>query len=597
MSTGPEPVRTRFAAPSAIAIRVLLFALGSLPFLVPVHLRPITSFYGEWLAGVLGLALFAAVLVARRGRTLPLPWMLWLPATLLAVIGLQLAVGRVYFAQQALIHASYLLLAGIAMSSGRAAVEELGATAASAALAAGIAVGALLQAAVGALQFQQMVLPGWTTPLEGSHSVYGNLGQPNLLGDYLWLGIASLALLFVRRTIGGASMLAGSVALMVVAPLTGSRSALLYPVALGAIGMLMLRRARADSSALGTSRIYMVLVPVALALAFAVGALSALMLADGGNAIGRVVAAAATPGSEGIRIALLATGITASLATPWLGGGVGAVPLQSLEFAPRGGELVAFGIAEHYHNLPLNWMAEFGIPATSVSIALCAALVLTLVRRRPSAEVLWSLAVFAIVGIHSMLEYPLWHAFFVVPIALLAGAASPSRAGLRLGGTMLVALGGALLLGANLLHQMRIDHGALARVSHLVPAGPGAEEIWRRHVDDLLLVHRASLFSPYVSGMLVVAFDIGRQRIDDKSALCESAIRFSPAPEVLFKCAMNDALAGAVERARHRLRLAVAAFPAEAKLWRPRLEGMAVEHVELRQLADLLPAPQPLAAD
>lgn len=581
-----------FAAPARLAMRTLLFALGSLPFLVPLHLRPITSFYGEWLAGMLAVILFAVTLATRRGRALPLPWMLLLPACLLAVIGIQLALGRIHFPQQALIHASYLLLAGIAMIAGRVAVEDLGVTPATLALAGGLATGALLQAAIGALQIQDVVISGWTTPLDSGHRVYGNLGQYNLLADYLWLGLVALVLLHARRAIGATSLLAGTLALLVAAPLTGSRSALLYPLVAGLVGMLMLRRSAHDTAALRAARRLAAMAPIALAIALATGALTARIQPDGGDSAGRFMSDATTPGSESIRVALLRTGIAATRAAPWLGSGVGAVPLQTLEHAPRGPDSVAYGVAEHLHNLPLNWMVEFGVPATLVALALTAGLLLALVRAPASAEGHWALAVLAIVGAHGMLEYPLWHAFFLVPVALIAGAGSPSRAALRLRAPMLMALGVAVALGLNLLAQLRADHAALARVSHLAPAGPRAEEIWRRHVEDLLLIHRSSLFSPYVAGMLAVTFDIDRERLPEKAALCAAAIHFSPAPEVLFKCAMVDALGGDAERARHRLRLAVAAFPAEAKGWRQRLAPLSGDYPELRALETLLPGPE-----
>jgi len=76
-------------------------------------------------------------------------------------------------------------------------------------------------------------------------------------------------------------------------------------------------------------------------------------------------------------------------------------------------------ILDNAHNLPLHLAVELGLP---VALLLCGALVGWLVRHRPWREAVperqlaW--AVLAVIGLHSLLEYPLWYGQFQVAALL-----------------------------------------------------------------------------------------------------------------------------------------------------------------------------------
>ena len=90
----------------------LLALMVSGPFLLPFHTEPITSFWNEWWAGVLGLGAIATGLVAARDR-LSLPPLLIVLALLLATLLLQFGLGRLVFPQIGLLYAIYLIWAGL----------------------------------------------------------------------------------------------------------------------------------------------------------------------------------------------------------------------------------------------------------------------------------------------------------------------------------------------------------------------------------------------------------------------------------------------------------------------------------------------------
>ncbi len=80
--------------------------------------------------------------------------------------------------------------------------------------------------------------------------------------------------------------------------------------------------------------------------------------------------------------------------------------------------------ADNAHNLPLHLAVELGLPFTLVWLSLLAWLVL---RHKPwhvrAPEPLLGWGVLLVIGLHSLLEYPLWYAPFQIAAGLSAGMA------------------------------------------------------------------------------------------------------------------------------------------------------------------------------
>jgi O-antigen ligase len=102
---------------------------------------------------------------------------------------------------------------------------------------------------------------------------------------------------------------------------------------------------------------------------------------------------------------------------PWRGWGWGRLDYAhyiTLYDGPR-----FCDILDNAHNLPLHLAVELGVPVTLV---LCGLLVAWVVRSRPWAEtdatrrMAWT--VLAVVGVHSLLEYPLWYGPFQMAVGL-----------------------------------------------------------------------------------------------------------------------------------------------------------------------------------
>lgn len=541
-----------------------LFLLASLPFLIPLHIRPITTFYGEWWAAVLALALLTVVIARQlRAGRFSLPTICLLPTIFLVAISLQFIDGRIYFPQQGVIYALYLLLAAGAMIAGHLLVRDFGESKLAQSLAAGFVVGALLQGVPSVLQLQGLTLSGWTTPLAPGYSMYGNLGQQNHLAHVFWLGMASLLWLQWQKHVATTVSILAGITLLLLSPFTSSRSVYLYPAALFLITLMLWPGLRA----LPHGRRIVILCTLLLPTTWVFNQISATfpVYSSGlkASSADRLIYSLREPNSQSVRLALIRVGLAATEAAPWLGNGVGSVPLSSLKRAAAGQFDGAMQVAEHFHNIVVNWLAEFGIPVTILALLVLAAWLLRLLRNPLSPERWWAIAMLSVTSVHSLLEYPLWHSYFLVPAALLLGAFSATGPQLRLTALTKPALLAAGLLAAFSLHTLRDDHLRLARVIHIVPSGPQAQEIWRAHIKDLLVLHKQSMFAPYVNGMLVVAMDLDRIQIENKQQLCDAALHFSPAPSVLFKCATISVLAGNTSAGEDLLRRSLFAFPAE----------------------------------
>jgi O-antigen ligase len=111
-------------------------------------------------------------------------------------------------------------------------------------------------------------------------------------------------------------------------------------------------------------------------------------------------------------------------AHPWTGVGVGAYNFI-WSMTPFPGRPVAF--YDHSHNVVLQLAVESGVPMALVILGCTLA---ALWMARPALTVAdddtargarTALFMLVMVGVHSLLEYPLWYVYFLLPAAMLAG--------------------------------------------------------------------------------------------------------------------------------------------------------------------------------
>jgi O-antigen ligase len=157
------------------------------------------------------------------------------------------------------------------------------------------------------------------------------------------------------------------------------------------------------------------------------------------------------------------------------------------------------GFTDHAHNLLLHVLAEFGLMGFLLLGAFVVLWVVGLLRQPRTPAHWWIWAIVVVLGVHSMLEYPLWYTFFLGIAAVILGLAEPRVLPLRRPEGELVACSwspagaGWLVTG-----QLFSDYLVLVNFLAFRCCMHASAELNQRAADALLEIHRGSLPGQYV---------------------------------------------------------------------------------------------------
>jgi O-antigen ligase len=353
-------------------------------------------------AALLGALLLVAASAFAAPVWAALPWSLALPA-----------LGMI---------AAAMLVAGLAAALQR---SGLGGDA-FAAFCIGLAVAGVASALVG---FVQVYAPQWADGTWiavsglGDRAV-GNLRQPNHQSSLLlWSMIATLWLAESGRL---PRRLAPLLLLLLLAgvTLTASRTGMVGAGLLALWGLVDRRLSRA-------ARVQLWLAPLAY---WACYELYAVIAHQQAAVFGGEVQLQKSDISSS-RFGIWANTLALIAAHPWAGVGFGEFNFAwSLNAFP--GRPIAF--FDHTHNLPLHLAVELGVPLATLVIALLLFALWRAWRDSLSGAAndiamrRAALAMVVMISLHSLLEYPLWYAYFLLPAAfafgLAVGGPAPERA-------------------------------------------------------------------------------------------------------------------------------------------------------------------------
>jgi hypothetical protein len=184
-------------------------------------------------------------------------------------------------------------------------------------------------------------------------------------------------------------------------------------------------------------------------------------------------------------------------------------------------------------------------------------------------------------GLHSMVEFPLWYSTFLGLFALLFGLLSPASAELRMNalrrGALVAVLGAASLVAGKALGDYRAFEQWFLRLEAEGTRGSLAEI---KGVDALLAQQGDSLFAPYFERLLSAVLLVDEEGLADKLALNSQVLRLYPVPSVVERQIELLALAGRVEEAARMLRAAARIYPEWTASLLPVLERLARERPE-----------------
>ncbi len=307
-------------------------------------------------------------------------------------------------------------------------------------LVAGLLAAAVISAVLGVLQYLGLAreLSPWVNqPLKGD--AFANLRQRNQFASLTSLGLVALLGWVAARAKSHSmtpkcwalafavlNVLAAGVACSVSR--TGAVQWALVGVLMAAWGW---RSAKRDA-ALGKGLVWLALAaPVLVAVWSVVMPWLALQTTGewGASMILRVTGQAQDYAACGGRRVLWANVLTMIAQHPWLGWGWGETDYA--HFMTGYSSMRFCDMLDNAHDFPLHLALEFGVPFALAVLALIGAWIL---RRTPWREqhawrvMAWCLMV--VVGLHSLLEYPLWYGPFQMTLGLAIGLlwAAPNAA-------------------------------------------------------------------------------------------------------------------------------------------------------------------------
>lgn len=545
-----ESVALGAAMPLRARIALMLLAMmSSIPFLIPHHLNPITSFFNEWVAVALGLLATASLLLSPRSwQPLRVPLITLVPLALGLIAALQVATGKSVYWQHHMLVGLYLLWATLMMVLGSVLKEEVGLGRVAPVLAWALVLAGIVSAAIVGFQVAG-IESAWIMAISGKQ-YSANLGQANHLANLLGLALASLAYLGVTRRLPVSIAAPAGTVLLAALALTGSRSGWLY---LGILLVLALFWCRRQPQGRG---IPLVVTAVAAFMAFAaLQLLIPALLADHAPLMpAEKVVAAAEGGS--VRLQLLEVAWRTFLTSPWLGVGFGQFAWNDFLLA----EAIQHnaGRTTHAHNLFAHLLAETGVAGLLVVVGGFATWLWRSRQSTWSSERWWMLTLLGVMFVHSLLEYPLWYAYFLGLAAFLLGAADEKPREFRFSPGPVVGLA-MTAFGVFCLANIGQQYLHIERWYQM-----GRKQLAAEAVERLPDMRRRGLLTPYLDHVLVRILPDSPQFLHDKLVLNTRVIRFLPDRQDVYQHAALLAHNGHMEEARVQLRRALARHPEEA---------------------------------
>jgi len=553
----------------------LLFA----SFTYPPHFHPYRTYFQDAF-GIFSVILCIGYMACNSKATLRIPNAVIVPLALIVVIAVQTWNGFILYRIDMVFPVIYLICFAIALICGATlAMQEDGLKS----LAFTFAWTFILIGVLSVLMQQvQVINLDWTPfldPLSFTDTLrpYANVAQPNLLALLLCFSLISVWFVYLHFKLRYWAAFCIAVLLLWGLALTQSRIAwIILPL------FLIICWRQPPHTARVSRLVLILLITLFAGFIFLVPVVFDLL----GIAAQSVHERA---GQTTVRLILWQQAWQMSLTHPWFGVGW-------FQFGPTQVATASFFAPAEYsefaHNTLLNFAAEIGWPLTLLlSAGVIYWIYLCCIRRWDNLCVRYIGLMLVAISVHSMVEFPLWHGFVLMPFGVMVGALHVERIGwenLFVGRKWLLAFSvtAAVLFGGITWDYMRVVDGftALKWIQEGKKTGVGS-------IDR----PEFTLFSQYYDYFHLIKIDVnpGMSK-EDMKFLERVALRNGFTP-ILGRLAIAAANNGRPAEALQALiviqRLDGVDYPAVYENWR----GYAAGSVALYGgIFHRMPKPQPL---
>lgn len=430
---------------------------------------------------------------------------------------------------------------------------------------------AAVSVGIGFVQFSgaAAVLSPWVSEAAAGEMV-ANLRQRNQLASLMAIGVLALVFNVHGKALGplgqarawALTLACSAAACMALgSALSGSRTGLLQILAITALAWAWRRSWAPDARwVLGAAW-----------LGYGLGVLLAPWLAEiMGHGNAGLVSRLGDTGGSG-RLALWSNVLELIAREPLLGHG-----WRSLAYAHYSSDFSSPRFTEmpdNAHNLPLHLAVELGLP---IAIGFCGLVAWLVGRNKPWAEtrsdrqLAWG--VLLVIGIHSMLEYPLWYGpFFMTAWVCIAVLCADLWQKWLTAGTN--AAQNAIILGARAVAVLLLICTAFVafdyhRVSQIY-LQPEQRSSWYE-TDPLGAANKSVLFQSHAKFAELQITPLSRESAPRVLELSSELVRWSPEPRIIEKLIESAVMMGLDDVAAFHLHRYKTAHPAAYALWSKR---------------------------
>ncbi|PJC04285.1 MAG: hypothetical protein CO069_04070, partial [Gallionellaceae bacterium CG_4_9_14_0_8_um_filter_60_335] len=240
---------------------------------------------------------------------------------------------------------------------------------------------------------------------------------------------------------------------------------------------------------------------------------------------------------------------------PLFGAGFGQFAWQHLLLAAELHNPGVSGLYNNAHNIVFQLAAETGLAGLAVLFVTLGLWAWQAFVRRAqfTPEHWWGYAVLAVLAIHSLLEYPLWYAYFIGIAAFLLGAFDETGHRLELRRMGRFSVAAILVLGVVLLWQGLHSYRHLENASSARQAAASGIAAEKRAHDELLASLDYPLFSSYGQLFIAGMMEPSEEKLAQKLSLNGHALRFIPTATLSYHQAWLLAWSEQPQAARNQL--------------------------------------------